>query len=187
MANPRIGLLGGSFNPPHFGHLNLAIALQEQLSLSEVWVIPAHHSPFRLAETMPTPEHRLNMVSLAFGGIAGFKILDDEVRRPPPSYTIDTISALQQRYPQHAFCLLLSEDVLARFGEWKCAEEIKARVTVCAGRRSVYMRGEGIPIPVMEVSATRVRDRLKKGLYCGHLVPAKVLDYIIENQLYSDL
>ena len=169
-------LFGGSFDPPHFGHLNLAIEMLERYQFEKVFWIPAARSPFK--EEVSDPGHRLEMVKLATKDIAQFEVLDLEIKRKPPSYTIDTLEELNCD-PDH-FSLLLADDIYHSFSQWKEAKKIEQKVEIL-----VVSRGnEGISIPKMEISASRIRERLKKGLYCGHLLPANVLDYIYENQLY---
>ncbi|MCP5469379.1 MAG: nicotinate-nicotinamide nucleotide adenylyltransferase [Chlamydiales bacterium] len=167
----KIGLFGGTFNPIHFGHINLVITLMEKNALDCVWWIPALTSPFKQDEHTALPHHRLEMVKLAVKGIPNCEVLPLEIHRPAPSYTVDTIEALFDG--QNEFFLLLADDAYARFDEWKNHEVIRERVEILVGSR----KG-------MEISGTQIRERLKKGLYCGHLVPANVLDYIHEHQLY---
>jgi nicotinate-nucleotide adenylyltransferase len=199
----KIGLFGGTFNPIHFGHISLAIDLKEKRALDEVWLVPSLLSPFRMQENFPAIEHRLNMLSLAVSEISCFHLCDLELKRPPPSYTIDTIYAILNLYPAHSFFLLFGEDSLMRFSEWKQPEEIVRLMPLLIGSRpssqlvkllpklgfdekiSSVIKENFIPTKQMEISATEIRDRLQKGLYCGHLLPGKVLDYIYENQLYS--
>jgi len=199
----KIGLFGGTFNPIHFGHINLALELQEKHLLDEVWFIPSLLSPFRTQENFPAIEHRLNMLALASSEIPQFKICDLELKRSPPSYTIDTIKEILKCSPEHSFFLLLGEDCLVRFMEWKEPVEIVRRVPLCVGSRpdsdfaqllpqlgfndeisSAIQKGL-TPTRQMQISATDLRERFKKKLYSGHLLPGKVLDYIYENQLYS--
>lgn len=180
-----IGLFGGTFDPVHFGHINCAIELKEKCGLSEVWVIPACCSPFREMNT--SPEHRLNMVKLAFEGIEGFKVKDIEINKPPPSYTIDTLRELTSKHPKKKFALLLGEDAANSFPTWKESDEILKMVPLFKARRGVEFKEGFVNTSYVEIEATRVRDRLKKGLYCGHLVPSKVLDYIYKNRLYYSL
>lgn len=200
----RIGLFGGTFNPIHFGHLNLAIELMERKALDEVWLIPALSSPFRVSEEEISSFHRLQMLNLACADIPQFLVKDLELKRPSPSYTVETIQEIiQNKQEGERFFLLLGQDSLLRFAEWKQPDRLVQLVSLIIGCRpgaedlisrlcSLNLSREicdaiheGMVItPMMEISATYIRERLKKKLYCGHLVPVKVLDYIYENQLY---
>jgi nicotinate-nucleotide adenylyltransferase len=142
------------------------------------------------------------MAALAVQEIPGFKVLDIEVNRPGPSYTIDTLHSLKKLHPDPRFHLLLADDTALTFPEWKSALEIVELLPLRIGRRKGidlkdYFKNRGLPAPLlkallegwvetslMEVEATTIRKRLEKRLYCGHLVPSKVLDYIYQNQLY---
>jgi nicotinate-nucleotide adenylyltransferase len=192
----RVGLYGGTFNPIHFGHLNLAFELMEKGGLDEVWWIPAKHSPLRTNEKLLDPKLRLQMVELAIEEIPQFKVTDLELVRETPSYTIDTVKEILKKYPGMDFFLLLGEDLLKNFPEWKGFSELIELIPLLIGGR------DGVELPhfphkvrdainkgriktsLFELSATRVRQRLEKKLYTGHLVPAKVLDFISVNQLY---
>ncbi len=188
------GLFGGTFNPIHFGHINLAIELKEKANLSEIWMVPAHISPFRTQEPLVVAEKRLTMVELAVQEIPGFRVLDLEVKRSGPSYTIDTIKEILSTGEE--IVLILGEDALTGFDRWKEYEEIIRQVPLVVGSRQGSQRATfppevesaikkgTTPTSLMEISATALRQRLKKRLYCGHLMPSKVLDYIYENQLY---
>lgn len=199
----KIGLLGGTFNPIHFGHLNLALELKEKNDLSEVWFIPCHISPLRLNEIQTPPHHRLNLLTLALKDLPEFKICDLEIKKPPPSYTIDTIKEILSMHPESSFYLLCGEDSLLRFSEWKEPLEIIRTIPLLIGSRpfskllnllptlglnpeifSAIQKGL-VETRQMEISATEIRERLKKKVYCRHLMPGNVLDYIYENQLYS--
>ena len=202
MDRPQIGLFGGTFNPIHFGHINLALELKEKKKLDEVWFIPSHLSPFKVHEPLASPYHRLKMIELAIEAIPYFKICSDELNRPPPSYTIDTVKALIHAHPQCAFSLLCSQDTLIRFPEWKEPLELIRLVPLLIGSRNYAELTKHVPTLEMsdevssairqgvvvtrqfEISSTAIRDRLKKNLYCNHLLPTKVLDYIYAHQLY---
>jgi nicotinate-nucleotide adenylyltransferase len=180
-----IGLFGGTFNPIHNAHLNLALTLQETCQLREVWFIPAHCSPFKMQQqdVLVPGSHRKRMVELAVEPIKDFRVLDIEIERPSPSYTIETLELLCQKYPQVVFGLMMAESVFKTLNTWHRSEELKNLVTFLVGGD---LSSEGvIAVPRMDINSTMIRSRLSKGLYCGHLVPAKVLDYISENQLYS--
>ncbi len=192
-----IGLLGGTFNPIHFGHINLALELKERCKLKQVWLIPAFLSPLRTEEQSVEPEKRFKMAQLAVADLPDFRVLDIEINRPGPSYTIDTIKELLPRGDKFAW--LMGSDVLQEFSQWKdYAEIVRLLPLFIASRLGMpesslapfsadvkqYLQKGLVEIPQMDISATTVRERIKKGLYCGHLVPPKVLDYIYENQLY---
>ncbi len=202
MNHRQIGLFGGTFNPIHFGHINLALELKEKKELDEVWLIPSHLSPFRVHEP-PLPScHRLKMIELAIESIPDFKICSEELNRSPPSYTIDTVKALIQAHPDCTFSLLCSQDTLFRFPEWKEPLELIRLVPLWIGSRnyaeltkqlptwgisdeiSLAIRKGVVLTRQLDISSTEIRSRLKKKMYCGHLLPSKVLDYIYAHQLY---
>lgn len=199
----RIGIYGGSFDPIHFAHISLAVELMESCKLKEVWFCPNKISPHKL-QTPPTPEeHRLNMLRLALSNIPEFKILNWELKRKAPSYTIDTLKSLLGREKLSSsprqFYLILGEDTLSNFEHWHKAEEIIRIIPLLIGKRFGYTKEKRSNNPkihaaiekglketsVMEISSTTIRKRLRNNLYCTHLIPEKVLDYIFQNQLYS--
>lgn len=201
----KIGLFGGTFNPPHYGHLNLALELREAHSLEEVWWLPNQLSPLRQKEPLLEAKHRLYMLELMLEEIEEFKICQLELERSAPSYTIDTVKEILKSHPDDEFFLLLGEDVLYRFGDWKETLQIVRHIALLIGLRphsdllehlcSVKL-DEEIKIAItqgltsirqMDISATDLRERLNKRLYCKHLFPGKILDYIYENQLYFNL
>lgn len=203
MSNQKIGLLGGTFDPIHFGHLNLAFELMEKRNLDQVWFIPAQVNPFKMKRPPISMDHRLAMVQLALQNIPQFHLKDLERERPPPSYTIDTLkSFIAEEAYSHSprqFALLLGEDAIPSFYQWHLPEEIIKLVPLYIGFRSGIEQYElnlfsqtiqeaiqsGLTATrLMDISGTDIRDRLEKRLYCGHLVPGAVLDYIEENQIY---
>lgn len=200
---PRVGLFGGTFNPVHFGHLNLAIEIQERCALEEVWWIPAALSPLKGDEPPVEGFHRLDMLKLATTPLPTSKVLDIEIKRPGPSYTIDTLAQICDKEGEYA--LILGEDALLDFAAWKNVDALVKKTPLLIGCRfgaalkekidslslsstvkEAILKGI-IDTTHMEISATSIRKRLRQNLYCGHLVPAKVLDYIYENQLYSSI
>jgi len=199
----RIGIYGGSFDPIHFGHLNLAIEILEAQSLDEVWFCPASLNPHKHLGCSANSQHRLNMLHLALEGEPRFKITEIEITRAGPSFTLDTlkeITASQKNEPDtNQFFLMLGEDAARNFFKWYEPEQIIKYARLLVGRRHtepfketfqgspsiIKAIEEGLtPTRVMDVSSTIVRERLAKRLYCKHLVPGKVLDYIIINRLY---
>jgi nicotinate-nucleotide adenylyltransferase len=208
----KIGILGGTFDPPHFGHIHLALSLLEAHALEEVWWIPVQVSPFKLDWQTVSAFHRIEMLKRALEPFPFFKWLEIETLEPGPSYTVETLRKLKARFPDASFFLLMGEDAAAHFEYWKEPREILHLATLLVGsRENPYLseveprsKGQGMfrtefpfgpeiksalqkgwtVIPRIEISATAIRNRLKNGLYCGHLMPAKVLDYIEQHQLY---
>lgn len=204
MERKKIGLLGGTFDPIHYGHLNLAFELMEKRSLDEVWFIPARVSPLKMDNYPQAMENRLAMVQLAIEEIPQFHLKDLEKDRPSPSYTIDTIKIFVEEESAspnpHQFYLLLGDDAIKKFGRWHLPEEIIQLAPLLVGSRTGVcpeaveelspsiqrVIQEGVTkIPLMDISATGVRYRISHGLYCGHLVPAPVLNYIKNEGLYT--
>lgn len=200
----KIGLYGGTFDPIHFGHLNLAVRLMESQQLDAVWFCPAKISPHKQNESPLSPEHRLQMLKLAIEGEPRFKILDTEIFREGPSYTIDTIQELlavqsNKKDPDRLY-LLMGEDAVAGFSKWKQPDEIVKLVPLLIAQRNFSsasldpienpmiresVEKGAVKTPMFDLSSTEVRQRLKQKLYCSHLIPAKVLDYILKHRLYS--
>ncbi len=198
----NVGLYGGTFDPFHIGHLNMAVEILEKKNLDEIWFCPARLSPHKADEQPVAVEHRLKMIERAIASMPKLHVIDLESRREGPSYTIETIKILIQHYPVYKFHLIMGTDSIPGFFHWREPREIIALVPLVIGSRSC----EQIQLPanadpeisaailrgcmhtrVMEISATEIRDRLRRGLYCGHLIPKEVLDYIKEFHLYSSI
>lgn len=190
----KIGLLGGSFDPIHFGHLHLALSLLEKCGLDQVLFCPARCSPFK----MKHPPHasdsdRLAMLRLAIQEIPEFQVFEFELRHPAPSYTIDTVRHLQA--PHQKLHLLLSSDVAASFHEWKSADQLLQLSPPLIGCRNQTELSDSpwkekllpcfVQTPCLDISSTEIRQRLKQNLYSGHLLPKAVLDFIKQQRLYS--
>lgn len=194
----RVGLFGGTFDPIHFGHLNLALELQEIHKLDEVLFCPAARSPFKEAiPPIASPQDRYKLVELALKGFPRFQITPIEIDRGGISYTIDTLSTLMISHPDTRFNLLLSEEAAVHFPEWKEAERLAQLAPPLIGSRRGYTPRfpqtavgralqEGVtPTRVFEISSTEVRKRLREGLPCGHLIPALSLDWILLRRLFA--
>lgn len=184
----KVGFYGGTFDPIHLGHLNLCIELQEKHGLDEVWLCPAFGSPFKNnAPPVADAKHRLEMVKRAVETIPHFHVRREELDAQKICFTIDTIRLLKEKYPQNTFFLLLGDDLLDTLHKWKESDTLLKLAKPLAGSR---LREQPIDFKgltktnLFEISATDVRKRLKMRKYCGHLLPAKVLDYIKQNQLY---
>lgn len=187
----KIGFFGGTFDPLHFGHLNLAISLAEHHRLDQVLFCPVNRSPFKEIEPAASAEHRIAMTLLGIQGLPHFQICTLEIERGGISYTIDTLRALKKLLGNAELHLMLSEDSVESFNRWKDAEEILLLAKPLVGTRvpskknlSPSLLSGLTPTPIMEISSTEIRNRLKKNLPCLHLVPAMILDYIKRHRLY---
>ena len=198
----KVGVFGGTFNPIHFGHIHLALSLKEAAQLDEIIFSPNFESPFQEKSSVSlSAEKRLEMVKIALDGVPGCFVTDYEVVKKGTSYTIDLVKYVKNFIysPQDELFLLLADDLLEHFFRWKDVEELVSIAIPLVGTRTLLKQAsipfldvkiqnslnEGsIEIPIMEISSSLVRERLKKGLYVGHLVPQKVLDYIYLNKLY---
>jgi nicotinate-nucleotide adenylyltransferase len=196
----RIGYFGGTFDPIHFGHLNLLVQIMEKCNLDEILISPAYISPHKL-DTPPfaSPEDRMKMAELATLDIPNVKLINDEINNHKISYTIDVLNLLVERLKDSRIYLIMAEDVFDKFHLWKDYEKILDLVNLLIGCSLDYekdlngiypekfletLKKSFVRIDNLEISSTQIRSRLKDKLYCGHLVPAKVLDYIYQNQLY---
>lgn len=191
----RVGLFGGSFNPPHFAHLLVAETIREQFSLDRVLWIPAYQPPHKAAAELASPEHRLTMTRLAIADNPHFSISPVEMNRRGTSYTFDTLCALQADAPDTSFYLLLGGDSLQGFPSWYRPHDILARV-----RLIVYHRPgtpptipDGLPnerihfaqAPQIELASQTIRQRIQAGQSIRYWVPDAVRTYIHEHALYS--
>jgi nicotinate-nucleotide adenylyltransferase len=195
VARVKIGVYGGTFDPPHVGHLILAEAAREQLQLDKVMFIPAG-DPWRKSDRIVTSaHHRLAMTLLAVQGNPAFEVEDYEVVREGPSYTVETLEILHDHLGADAdLYLILGEDALADVPHWHEPERLVELSTLAvANRRGVSMpklpfdRARVVPIemPGIDVSSTELRQRAFKGLSLRYQVPDPVLRYVEANGLYK--
>jgi len=183
----RTGLLGGSFDPVHHGHLLAAIALRETLQLDQVRLMPAADQPFKQGRHGAAPADRLRMVELAVKGEPGLAAEPAEVERPGPSWTIETLEQLRGREPETRFTLLIGSDAATEFASWREADRIRTLAEVVVFERPGTLVPPGfrtVPIPACDISATRIRERVRAGRSIRYLVPERVADYIADRGLY---
>lgn len=191
----RIGVFGGTFDPPHVGHLALAEWAREALALDRVLFVPAGTPPHKRAARADA-DHRVTMTRLAVRGNEAFAVSMVEVRRAGPSYTADTIAAIAADEPGARLWLLMGADMYATFDQWVRPEEIAARATLAVALRPgtrrprasrVAARGLGVTWlanPALEVSSSAVRARARAGRSLRYLVPDAVARYVEEFRLY---
>jgi len=193
----RIGLLGGTFDPPHTGHLCIALWALVRLRLDEVVFLPAGQPPHKAGRRISLASHRLAMTRLAVRGLRGFSVSPLEVRRRGPSFTVDTLRAFRAAQPRAKLFLILGADGLSEFRTWHEPAEI-ARLAVLAvaarpGSRRSHTQHPGVPAsrvvwldnPTVSVSSSAVRDRVRRGLSLEYGVPDAVARYIWRHHLYA--
>lgn len=196
----RVGILGGAFNPPHIGHLVCAQEALVQLELDRVVFVPVGEAPHRELEDDPGAEARLEMVELAIDGDERFSTSRIEIEREGPSYTVDTLEQLRAEAPGDELFLILGGDQAAALAAWHEPEQVLERATVAVlerlswGRNAIgikigRLRGAEavryLDMPLMQVSSSMVRRRVRKGLPIRYLVPDGVASYIEANDLYG--
>ena len=190
----RVGVYGGSFNPPHIAHLLIAELMREEFRLSQVlWVVsprPPHKDPTALAPA----DDRLAMVELAIAGNTCFSVSDIELRREGPSYTIDTLRQLRDELPGSELCLLLGGDSLAEFDSWRSPDAILTEAHLLVyerAQRASYGRiahSERVHFsssPSIDISSSAIRRRIRQGQTTRYLVPEPVRAYIARRVLYG--
>jgi nicotinate-nucleotide adenylyltransferase len=186
----RTGVLGGSFDPVHHGHLIAARALREKLDLDQVVLIPAGQQPFKRDGHGAGGADRATMVELAIAGEEGLAVDRIEVEREGPSYTVDTLAALRTKCPGDDFTLLIGTDAAVEFPAWRSVERIRELANVVVFTRAGSAAPEvGLPvveIPAVEMSSTDIRARVREGRSIRYLVPETVADYIRVQRLYRD-
>lgn len=202
----KIAIMGGTFNPIHYGHLMLAEAVRSELRLDEVWMIPTGCSYLKreqreLEPGMPTPQERLYMTQLAVQGYTDYRVLDTEVRRPGYTYTCETLETLHAEYPDCEFYLILGADCMEQIEHWERPDEIFANAhVVAAGRGDItadslqetleHLRekfsADILPLRFrdLELSSSEIRSRIAAERSVRFMLPDKVLDYITERNFY---
>lgn len=185
----KIGILGGTFNPPHLGHLIIANEVKEKLSLAKVFFIPTNIPPHKQAYKISV-KHRLKMIKLAVSGNKSFKVLDIEIKRLGVSYTIDTIEELKRKYPKDDFYLIVGSDLANEFNTWKDFPKLKKQISIVVAWRKLYpvKYKDGfkvVKVTNLDLSSSQIRELIKKRLSVKYLIPDKVREYINKYKLYN--
>ncbi len=185
-----IGLLGGSFDPVHHGHLVAARVLLEELGLQELRLMPAAEQPFKVGQHGASAEDRAAMVELAITGETGLVLEKAEVERRGPSYTVETLRALQRREPGQRFVLLVGADAARDLPKWREAAALAGLAEIVAfGRAGLAAESHPlvsrtVAVPALDISATEIRRRVEAGKSIRYWVPDVVADYIARRGLY---
>ena len=191
MKHKRVGILGGTFNPPHLGHLIIAEQVKSQLNLDEVMFIPDYQPPHIDKKTAISAEKRLKMVKLSTMDEPGFKVSDIELRRKGVSYTIDTIKELKLKNPEVDYYFIIGGDMVEYLPKWHRIEELIKLVKFVGVGRPGHSKESKYPImwvdvPMTDISSTLVRRNVKQGCSIKYLVTPEVENYIHEEGLYRE-
>lgn len=194
MTELRTGLFFGSFNPVHVGHLIIANFMATSTTLQEVWLVVSPHNPLKARQSLAKDYDRLHLVSIAVEDNPKLKACDIEFGLPRPSFTVDTLAYLKERYPRREFVLIMGSDNLATLDKWK-----HPAVLLRDYRILVYLR-PGFPpgpyaehpnvqifeeVPLMQISSSFIRSRIQEGKSVEYLVTEPVLEYLSVSGMYT--
>jgi nicotinate-nucleotide adenylyltransferase len=188
----KIGLFFGSFNPVHIGHMIIAQYVLNYSDLQEIWFVVSPHNPLKEKQTLLDDRQRLHMVNLAIGNQPNMRTTDIEFCLPQPSYTINTLAHLQEKYPTKTFALIMGEDNLATLHKWKNHERI---VDMCAlyvyprpnsknGTYTNHPKVHRIAAPMIELSSTAIRAAINQNKDVSFMLPQDVWQYIVACGFY---
>lgn len=196
----KIGLFFGSFNPIHIGHLILANYILEHSDMQELWFVVSPQNPFKEKKSLLNDHNRLDMVQLAIKNYQKMRASNVEFSLPTPSYTIDTLTYLQEKYPDYSFSLIMGEDNLGSLHKWKnydlllqnyqvivypriFGEDISSspNVTQLKNHHNIHK----IDAPIIELSATEIRNMIKSGKNVRPMLPPEVFEYLDGSSFYK--
>jgi nicotinate-nucleotide adenylyltransferase len=189
----KIGLFFGSFNPIHVGHLILANNMVEYTDLEQVWLVISPQNPHKKKNTLLHEFDRYDMVEKAIYDNPKLKACDIEFRLPIPSYTIDTLTHLQEKHPKHEFAIIMGSDNLTNFKTWKNYDKILEyyslyvypRPNVAETEFHTHPKVTLVKAPLLDISATYIRDSIKSGKSIRYLVPEAVEELIHRKKFYQ--
>ncbi len=193
----KVGLFFGSFNPVHIGHLILANYILENSDMDELWFVVSPQNPFKEKKSLLKDSNRLEMVNLAVKNYPKMRASNVEFSLPVPSYTIDTLTYLKEKYPENSFSIIMGEDNLDGLHKWKNSEQlinnhqiiVYPRIFQGEKKDSEYLQHHNISIvnaPVIELSATEIRTMIKDGKNVRPMLPPEVFEYLDGSSFYKD-
>ena len=188
----RIGLFFGSFNPIHIGHLIIANTLATSTDLEQVWFVVSPHNPFKKVKSLLHEFDRLDMVERAIADNSRLKATNIEFSMPKPSYTIDTLVRLSEKYPQHTFRLIMGEDNLEQFANWKNHDRILEYYGLYVyprpqSKESAFKTHPNVQViaaPLLDISATFIRESIRANRSIRYMVPEVVEEMIERKKFY---
>lgn len=189
----KIGLFFGSFNPIHIGHMILAEYMVEYTDLDELWFVPSPHNPLKEKKSLLSDHHRLALVKQAIESDKRFRAEDIEFKMPQPSYTIDTLIRLSEKYPNNDFVLICGTDIFKSFHKWKNYKELLKQYSFYVYNRPGSNLGEYadhqkiklFEAPLIEISSSFIRKSIQENKNVNYMLPNKVWKYIEEMHFYK--
>lgn len=185
----KIGILGGTFNPPHIGHIILAQEVIQKVGLKKVFFIPTNIPPHKESHNL-SAKHRINMIKKMIVGDRRFRMLDIEIKRGGVSYTIDTVRELKVKFPKDDFYLIVGSDLANDFGNWRYYKDLKQEIKIVVAKRRDYplkARGDFITVGIVQmgIASSYIRSLIKKRFSVKYLVTGEIADYIEKHKLYK--
>ena len=188
----KIGLYFGSFNPVHVAHLIIANHLLNETGLDRIWFVVTPQNPFKPAQHLLNEYHRLHLVQLATQDDNRIRVSDIEFSLPKPSYTVNTLAYLVEKYPEHKFCMVMGSDSFQNLHKWKNADVIIANYPVFVYRRPGFEVNNHmdadltvVEAPLLQLSATQIREYVRQGKSIRYLVPDVVREEIEKGGYYK--
>jgi nicotinate-nucleotide adenylyltransferase len=188
----KIGLYFGSFNPIHIGHLIIANHVLNESELEKIWLVVSPQNPFKVSASLLNEYHRLYLAKLATEDDTRIKVSDIEFKLPKPSYTADTLTYLTEKFPQHEFAIVMGSDSYQNLHKWKNFEVILKNFPVFVYKRAGFdikphLQIEPIILtaPLLQISATEIRQLVKNGKSVRYMLPEKVREEIEQNRYYK--
>src|SRR4051812_45979905 len=188
----KIGLYFGSFNPIHTGHLIIASFVANNTDVQQVWLVVSPHNPLKKSSTLLNEYHRLHLVQMAIEGDSQLKASNIEFKLPRPSFTIDTLTYLNEKYPEHEFEIILGSDSFQNITKWKNYEQLLKNYSFLIYSRPGFQvvsdlkNVQILKAPLLEISSTQLRQAIKDGRSIRYLVPEKVREEIEKNGYYKN-
>ena len=188
----KVGLYFGSFNPVHVGHLIIANHIAYNVDLEQVWFVVSPQNPLKTKTTLLNKRHRKYLIDIAIEGENKLRSSSIEFTLPTPSYTIDTLIYLKEKYPDHTFSIIIGSDSFQNISKWKNYEQLIKNYQILVYERPGFIInnnfGENIKLlnaPLLDISSTRIRELIKKGRSIKFLVPEVVKEEIERNHYYK--
>ena len=187
----KIGLFFGSFNPVHHGHLIIANHIAMTTAVDEVWFVVSPQNPFKKPGTLLNENHRYHLLQLAIEGEKKLRVTNIEFKLPKPSYTINTLTYLHEKFPTHSFSIIMGSDGFQNLDKWKNADVIIANYPIIIYKRTGFeitnTHNASVTVtdaPLLEISSTHIRYLVKNSLSIRYLVPDIIKEEIENNGYY---